>query len=821
MIRSYKEITNKYLLKDKKRTLLTLISVVLSVALISSVGLFFRSMQAVQIVDVKDSIGSWYVKFINPDDIVITKVKSNPAVKKIGLYKEEGLKPIDENISFRKIIVTEDSLELLPYKLKEGRFPTNSREVAVEEWFKDKIDLKCRLNENIKIGDEEYKLVGILNNKINTQANFAGDVITAGEIKGERILLVELKKHKNIKHTIEQLKSLSKNVEVNTKLLRALGAKLPPGYAVVLGVIISIIVISSMAVIYNTFQISVVDKVKEFGLLRAIGATPKQIRRIVFREATFISLIGIPIGLLCGIMALYGIDFVFKIISENRFNIISPTISKDIILLSIIVGLLSIYGSAYLPSKYASKVSPLVAISSRFMINKEKIKRRKSFLMYKLFGFEGLMAHKNINRNKKRYRVTVFSISLSIMLFILFNFLVEMFFGMYNDMGEYKNLHLIVANKSEKEKLIVEENIANQIVSLPYVRDAYIYYGKFYFNILIDKTKENGDLKKINNIYKEVNFNGEKKSSIETALFVYDEKTFELIKKHLKDGKIDKNEMDNENGVIAIENTTFFNQKRSYLGKAANFKVGDILPIKANIDLNKKYGINECVDENFKNVKVVGVIEKNVLFEPSYNYAILLTSKRVAEKLLKVKTIKPQNVMIILKDTNMQKDAQREIEKIIGQNKNLYIINVIDELKNFKSVNLMLMILLYGFVVVVSLIGSVNIINTLTTNITIRRREFAILKSVGQTQMGLKKMVLLEGMIYGISGLLWGSILGVLISYFLFTKMTMTIAQSFMVPYKAILISFIVVLLISFLSIQLALKRIDKENLIDVVREDY
>ncbi|MCX7695461.1 MAG: FtsX-like permease family protein [Caloramator sp.] len=278
--------------------------------------------------------------------------------------------------------------------------------------------------------------------------------------------------------------------------------------------------------------------------------------------------------------------------------------------------------------------------------------------------------------------------------------------------------------------------------------------------------------------------------------------------------------MDKENGVIVIEKNTFDNKKTNgcYLGKAANLKVGDVLPIEVNNELNKN-SINTTFDEGIKNIKVVGIVEKSIFLDSGYNMLKIITSKKVAEKLLKT-NIKPQNVMIVLKDINMQKDAQREIEKVIQQNKNLYIINIIDELKNFKSVILMLKILLYGFVVVVSLIGSVNIINTLTTNIIVRRREFASLKSVGQTPRGLKKMVILEGMIYGISGQFWGTLLGVLLSYFLFTKMTMTIAQTFFIPYRAILVSFIIVLLISFISIQLPLKRLERENLIEVVRED-
>lgn len=176
--------------------------------------------------------------------------------------------------------------------------------------------------------------------------------------------------------------------------------------------------------------------------------------------------------------------------------------------------------------------------------------------------------------------------------------------------------------------------------------------------------------------------------------------------------------------------------------------------------------------------------------------------------------------MVVLKDKSLQKEAKWEIQ-IVDRYKDLNLIDTIDELGNVKSIFLMVKILLYGFVVVVSLIGSVNIVNTLATNIVIRRREFASLKSIGLTQNGLKKMILLEGMMYGVSGLIVGSVSGVLLSYLLFTKMTMTIAQTFTMPFKAIFISFIVVLMISYISIQLPIKKIEKDNLIDIVREDY
>lgn len=823
MLNNYKDITTKYVIKNKKRTILTIIGVILSVALISSIGFFFKSMIATQVEDAKNGVGSWHVKFLNPSQEQINKIKNNPSVKSIGIYSEGTTQTIQNGLSYKKIIATPEALKLLPYKLKEGRMPTNNKEIAIEEWFRDKIDYKCTINQNIKIGDKEYKLVGILKNKLFTQFNEEGDLVTIDNINSNEILLVEFKNSKNLKHSIEQIKKLgtSDKVVENSSLIRALGAKLPPGLKFVMGIIIGIVVISSMAVIYNAFQIGVVNRVKHFGLLRAIGATPKQIRKVVFREATIISLIGIPLGLLCGIVALYGIDIVFKMITNDKFSIISPTISKDIVFVSIFIGLVSVYGSAFIPARYASKISPLVAISSRFMINKEKIKRRKSFLIYKLFGFEGMMANKNIKRNKKRYRITVFSISLSIMLFILFSFLVDMIFGMYRDIGELKNIHYIISNKEINSN--IDENIIDEISNISYIKDIYTFYGSYQLNAIIDKNKENQDLKKKVNIYKEYEYNGTKKSLLDVALYVYDDSALEVSKKYLKQGEINLDKLNKENGVIIIENNTFSNPntKSSYLGKAANLKVGDTIYLGVSKESNGVLNNSISNDKIIKNVKVSAILEKapfNASSDP--NTLKVITTKKVAENLL-YKETKPKEIMVVLKDKSLQKEAKWEIQKIVDRYKDLNLIDTIDELGNVKSIFLMVKILLYGFVVVVSLIGSVNIVNTLATNIVIRRREFASLKSIGLTQNGLKKMILLEGMMYGVSGLIVGSVSGVLLSYLLFTKMTMTIAQTFTMPFKAIFISFIVVLMISYISIQLPIKKIEKDNLIDIVREDY
>ena len=150
------------------------------------------------------------------------------------------------------------------------------------------------------------------------------------------------------------------------------------GLYMVLAIIIGIVFIATVAMIYNAFQISVVERMKQFGLLRAVGATPAQIRSLVFKEASLLALIGIPLGLVMGVIAIYCIAIVFKIIGGNSVEVMKPGISIGVLGLSGIVSLLAIYCSALLPAIHAGKISPLVAISSRAYIRKEKKQENKS-----------------------------------------------------------------------------------------------------------------------------------------------------------------------------------------------------------------------------------------------------------------------------------------------------------------------------------------------------------------------------------------------------------------------------------------------------------
>lgn len=824
MIKSYREITGKYLRSNRKRTALTLIGIILSVSLISAIGFFLRSMQEAQVQDMKNTYGSWHVMYTKVDDSLITKIKSNPVVIRSGIYAVGKEAYISSNLKVREVFGSGDGIKLLPYKLKEGRFPEAKSEVAVESWFLDKIKSDGKLGDRIKIIGKEYTLVGILTDTYTNQADGRGELLTydSGDNKDQRILLVELNPDKKLQKNINELKKLSdkNSIQENQLLIMTQGYNMPQGMISIVIIIIGIVIISTIAVIYNAFQIGVVDRVKQFGLLRAVGSTPKQIRKIIFREAALLASIGVPIGLGFGIAALYGIDLAFKIIGGGSLTLIYPRISSDVVILSILIGLGSIFISALLPAIYAGRISPLVAISSRSSITKEKLKRRKSLLMGKIFGYEGALASKNIKRNRKRYRITVFSIVISVTLFISFKSFMDMSLNVYSDNNESSKIHFSLLGKGSAK---IEDNIIEKINKLPQVDDSYRVFNAENFEAAVDRTKEIREIKEIGDVYKDISYKGENKTLIRSSMVVYDDKSLEAAKGYLKEGTIDIESLNKENGVIIIGKNIIRNPKtdKNFYGPLINLRAGDEILLQLSEFTNEGNEKYEFGEGKVIRVKVLAVLEDEPFnFKGNQNGIKLITTKEVAER-LSSRNIKPDGLNIKLKDPKLEKEAKKAIENLIGTSNDLRFINIIDQNRSNKAVILMVEILLYGFVIVVSLIGSVNIINTLTTNIILRRREFAALKSIGLTQRGLKKMISLEGILYGIVGSFYGSLFGLLLSYMLYRGIGGVREQSYTLPLDSILIAAAGAMIIGYLSVLAPVGRMKKDNLIEAVREEY
>jgi putative ABC transport system permease protein len=832
MITGYKQLTGRYLKASKKRTVLTILAIILSIALISSIGLFLVGMQEAEIQKIKRTKGSYHLMFMRTDEEMAEKVINNPNVSRYGFFSIGQEIKVGEKLVVNEYVATDRALELLPANIKKGTLPRNQKEVAMEQWVLKQIDPHATVGDKIKLNNKEYTVSGILDNDIENQISNKGILLSKNNQidKKHAALLVEISPKANLRATVNELKKLSgKNpVKLNIKLLTLQGAggdsEEAIGLYATVVIIIGIVVISTIAVIYNSFQISVVERVKQFGLLRAVGATPKQMRRIVTREATFLSLIGIPLGLLCGIIAIYGIFLAFKLIAGDLSFPMQPVISPKVLVISAGVGLVSIYLSTWLPAYSAGKISPLAAISSRTMITKDKIKRSKSGIIGKLFGFEGVLAEKNIKRNRKRYRITVFSIVISVTLFITFKSFVDMTLTLSEDANESKNVHFSVLHDAPGAELpeIENHNIINHLKSLKAVDKVYRVYAPYRFVVAIDKNSELKQVQDIGGIYKTASLQGTKKTLVSGVINIYDHDSLQVSKKYLQSGSIDEEELNKENGVIIIKKSTIYNAKtkKNYIGPIASLRIGDEIYLQE--DTASYRNRIELDKGKVKKVKVMAIVETDPFnFRGAPDGLKMITTEEVAKNLTEKNEVHPVQLNVKLKSAENENIARKQIESAIKSDPSLKIINNIDQNRKNKSSILMIQILIYGFVVVVSLIGSVNIINTLTTNILLRKREFASLKAIGLTQKGLRKIITLEGILYGIVGTVYGSIIGCILSFLMYKFLIGINEFAWKFPWDAILIAGFSAIIIAYVSVLPPLARMKKENLIEAIKEDY
>ncbi|PEV87362.1 ABC transporter permease [Bacillus thuringiensis] len=660
MIGNYKQLSRRYLKGNKKRTILTLIGIVLSVSLISTIGLFMNGTQISQIENTKKRQGySFHAVVLNYDESIFKKIKYNPQIESFGLMSQGETVQVGE-AAVQMNFADDNALEFLKYSIIKGRLPSNDQEVAVDPWVLPYIKENIQIGDSFELNEKKYKLVGFLSDSTYTQENKVGRLLTYKSkfSAGEGKILVGISSKANFNEVLEGLKTISgeNNINISNELIQLE----KPGYnnsiMATLIITISIVVIATIVVIYNAFQISVVERTRQFGLLRSIGATRKQIRQIVLREATFLAVIAIPIGIICSLIALTSLQFTFSLLMENSKAVSIFHVDWNILLISSIITLLSVIASSLYPAYFAGKISPLLAISSRLSIKKEQIKKQKNSMVKKPLSIPLSMAMKNVKRNKNRYTITILSIIISSVLFITFSYLMSVAF----------------ASKSF-DKLSVKSDITIKIV-------------------------------------------------------------------------------DNNPDHLA-ESEQVLHQLKSL------------------------------------------------------------------ENISKVYEKKENSFETKLKDVTQSSATVKEIENTIGKSYTITIVNNYQENKTKKEEKLTLQVLAYGFITVISLISSVNILNTITISIMTRRKELAALKSIGMSQKDLKKMITYEALIYGFSGSLQGIFFGCILSYIIYLAISDMLKMTWTIPYEACIITFVSALIISYLSVLNPLKKIQQDNIIDNIRE--
>ena len=850
-----KKFTKKNLKLNKKRTIVTIIGIMLSTALICAVAGMVSSTQKTLANAMRADHGNYHMRFENVPTEELKFIEENVNVESYFLTKNVGYAKLDGSINSGKpyLFLMEfdrNALQNSSFKIVEGRLPENENEVVISQHIIDNGGVELKVGDTLSLdvgtrrlvddgsvlsqsnpylGEEEsqeenlqeeitdtinktYTIVGIIERPSYELEDYQApgytiitysDNINNTDTANISVLFNNVGDYEEtteqIVNTVKEDTGVDISAVANVNVIRFDGGLSENTMNVlygIAGVIIVIIVVSSVFVIRNSFAISVAEKTKQYGMLASVGATKKQIRKTVLLEGTYIGAIAIPLGILCGIIAIVVLLWIVNYLIGDMMDGVVFIYNVPLlpILLSIVISAITIYLSCIIPAIRASRISPIEAIRGNEDIKIKAKKIKTSKLTKKIFGIGGVIASKNLKRNKKKYRTTVISLVVSIAIFIsLSSFL---------DYGKRAVGLYYTDMKYNVDVYNGDIELYNEIAQLNNIDD---YSYSFTTSAIIDIEKYGSEYgKEISNInrtyYEEAERETEYQDTIAVIMF-----NNNYFKKFIKE--LGLNENDYKNIAILEDDEFEYNEDgTSVLRNYYNIKEGEIITINLNGE-ERQVTIAKRSDQ------------RPMGFEGSYATGGWIF---VSEDFMEDKDNEIISTGMYINSSDASQ-LERDINNIIADNdlyKNVHITNLAEFADQERRILLLVSIFLYGFITVITLIGVTNIFNTITTNMILRSKEFANLKSIGMTTKEFNKMIRLESLLYGLKSLLIGIPIGLLGSFCIYQAFKNSVDFGYMIPWVSILISIIFVFIIVGATMKYSLSKINKQNIIETIRQD-
>ena len=626
----------------------------------------------------------------------------------------------------------------------------------------------------------------------------------------------------------------------------------------VAAVVALIIILTSVYCIKNSFNISITEKIRQYGMLASVGATRRQIKSSVKTEAAMLGVVGIPVGTMSGILASLILVKVVNALSAGWLNVaLSFHTSLPALILAVILSIATIYFSATGSARRAAKVTPLEAIRNTKEIKIKSAKLKIPAIIGRIWGIGGVISYKNIKRNNKKYRTTVTSIVICSVTFIVISYFMSMAFsvvGMSYASADYN----IGINMSCKKDIDIEK--FSKLLSGIEGAEDYLVGAGYDFDVSKPEyTKEYGE-------YCRQLYDDSEDVSQMILITVLDDKSYD---KYASDAGI-KNAAA---GAILVNKCTFdvYNENSSkYVKKEMElykYKAGDTIECGYNVyddassddnaaegdtesstdDNNAVEGDTESgtednsgyVDEETINngvrktvdVTIAGVTDKVPIGYKGYSNTLLFMNQKGFESLWgdgkNGNEIKPgyasYSAYVVAENADEYQDTfEKETEGNPEYSQiSFYVSNMDKQMRDEKSLFTLLGVFAYGLIVVIALIGITNIINTLSTGMELRSREFATLRSIGMTDKQFVGMVRLESVFISVKALAIGVPLGILISYLLCVMMNrMDDAIIYEPPYKAIILCILVVIMLIYAIMKLSMTKLRHNNIIETIKNE-
>lgn len=847
------KLTLRHLKENKGRTVITTLGICVSVAMITAV--FVAAASFLNLFADIDFLASGHRHAIfEANSSQLQQLKDDDRIERVGVRAESESFQLegDKSKSARTgdiYVGDKVNLEQMFTVGYDGTIPENGNEIAVEQKFIERNNLDWKIGDTVTIplgvrylveengeksyiagryfSDEQFELTDVGEFKItailheNPPTSVSGSIVKGLDLSSYTIsddkpvqALIELKE---VNHdSLNVIKSMINDYNIqeyniNTEYLatvfavdkdNATAMSLLP----LVMIILVIIMIASVVLIYNSFGMSLSERVRYLGMLASVGATKKQKKASVYYEGLILGIIGIPVGIIAGIA---GISITLKavgaqIIDSGMLNGVSSenmqmsvTIPIWAIIAIVIFSALTIFISAVIPARKASSITPIDAIRQRQEIKIKAKKIKSSKLVRKVFGYEGELANKNLKRNGRKSRVITASIALSVILFLSCNYFCQMF-TMTADVSTMHYQISTMVRLGDKDK----------------------------FCKLLDDIADIDDYYCVNNAMIELS---------DTA------------------GKEGTDQSIANSNYIADGYSKFFSSKRNLFINQIDDEDFNKLCRTNDIDYKKYYGdtakalvlnnVNHETDSKIFNEKLLGTTyhytyaeepidielsdfvkydSKNYIcnLNPANSISLYMPFSAARELLHKDASDKDLMYMIGV-ETDKHTEVTESIQKIIDENDfgSGYVSDYIDQMKSMNTIAFVLQVFVYGFIALITLITIANIINTISTGIAMRRKEFAMLKSVGTTPKGFRKMVMLESVFYGLKALVFALPISVAISFFM-NKTVASTAVPFELDWKLYLAVILAVFVIVGLSMLYSVSKLKNDSIIETLKEE-
>lgn len=849
------KLTWRHLWVNRRRTVITLFGIIISVAMVTavftSVGSLMRSLS--DITAAYD--GAWHAQYMNLQDKDVQTLSKQKNVKTIGLLADIGQMDCntkeDSGRNETSIIAGNQNLFAInKMKPAAGRLPNNTRELMVTKSYLQRNKLNWKVGDTVTVQTTSYPtgaqeatggepivenrtftVCGILevqNQLTGMNSAFCGmdDTVAGGYTAQVQFSNLGSNTPKDIKAAAKAVYGKAVNSDwsdlytIHTDYLMYNGVQMSDGIARALygfvAIILLIIILASVFMIYDSFAVSYQQRARYLGMLASVGATRVQKRGSVYFEGFILGCIGIPIGILCGIG---GIAVTLRALSDSFMKTVMvatgdsirlhAVVDWKIIVFSALISALTIFISAWIPAHRASKITPIEALRQTNTVKVKKAKKLKtSRLRQKLFGFEDVLAVKNYKRNAKRSRTVVFALAVSVILFLstanftgmLTNALDNEYDGMSFDVYESVN--------SSDGPLSVDlvEKLNKEVSRMPGIESMRICADNEMMVDGLDKqlTAE------------------AKKANMDRSVYVLgvDNDTFAAL---AKEAGIDPSVCQDDKiptGILINRVHVATEKKQSLvLNPLQGSLVGQTFTgsmVGYNSEGNElyaKYTAKVAAQMN-KEASNLGSFMHPTLVVPMHSYLVHFPS-----------VLAEDNIVSYARYYITAQDHDRvytQVSDLLSDTKGISHTgyDAAAQAETMRALRIVVMTFGYGFITLITLISVMNIINTISSGMEERRREFAMIKSVGMTPRSFKKSIYLENIRYGVMALVWGLPVSFGLDFLMYKILGSSFDYGYTFRWYYYLAAALAVFAVIAIALLYAVDKIKKDNIIETLKRD-